>query len=179
MEGAVLAVERSIVSEMPDIFGLILDGWTHLSEHYLAVFACYEVNGKVKTPLLCMAPLLNEPDDDLSAVAHMEFLANMLPRDFGKQLQQCVFIVGDNCSVNRRLATLVIVSLVGCASQRPNLAVQQQLEDHKDDLAEVQALMIKLRTLTQSAMLRYTFLYFAALYDILFNIWVIYPLIID
>ncbi|KAF1788456.1 Ribonuclease H-like domain [Phytophthora cactorum] len=153
-DGVVLAVERSIASEMPDIFGLILDGWTHLSEHYLAVFACYEVNGKVKTPLLCMAPLLNEPDDDLSAVAHMEFLANMLPRDFGKQLQQCVFIVGDNCSVNRRLATLVNVPLVGCASHRLNLAVQQQLEDHEDDLAEVQALMIKLRTLTQSAMLR-------------------------
>ncbi|ETI47813.1 hypothetical protein F443_08087 [Phytophthora nicotianae P1569] len=60
MEGITLAVERSIVSEMPEIFGLILDGWTHLSEHYIAVFACYEVNG--------------------------EFLANMLPRDFGKQL---------------------------------------------------------------------------------------------
>ncbi|KAF1792863.1 Ribonuclease H-like domain [Phytophthora cactorum] len=88
MEGVVLAVERSIASEMPDIFGLILDEWTHLFEHYLAVFACYEVNGKVKTPLLCMAPLLNEPDDDLSVVTHMEFLANMLPRDFGKQLQQ-------------------------------------------------------------------------------------------
>ncbi|KAG3044645.1 hypothetical protein PC121_g21778 [Phytophthora cactorum] len=154
MEGVVLAVERSIASEMPDIFGLILDGWTHLSEHYLAVFACYEVNGKVKTPLLCMASLLNEPDDDLSAVAHMEFLANMLPRDFGKQLQQCVFIVGDNCSVNRRLATLVNGPLVGCASHRLNLAVQQQLEDHEDNLAEVQALMIKLRTLTQSAKLR-------------------------
>ncbi|RAW19746.1 hypothetical protein PC110_g23812, partial [Phytophthora cactorum] len=46
MEGVVLAVERSIASEMPDIFGLILDEWTHLFEHYLAVFACYEVNGK-------------------------------------------------------------------------------------------------------------------------------------
>ncbi|ETP17589.1 hypothetical protein F441_08058 [Phytophthora nicotianae CJ01A1] len=45
MEGIALAVERSIASEMPEIFGLILDGWTHLSEHYIAVFACYEVNG--------------------------------------------------------------------------------------------------------------------------------------
>ncbi|KAG3013890.1 hypothetical protein PC120_g13026 [Phytophthora cactorum] len=137
MEGVVLAVERSITSEMPDIFGLILDEWTHLFEHYLAVFACYEVNGKVKTPLLCMAPLLNEPDDDLSVVTHMEFLANMLPRDFGKQLQQCVFIVGDNCSVNRRLATLVNVPLVGCASHRLSLAMQQQLEDHEDDLLKL------------------------------------------
>ncbi|RLN27041.1 hypothetical protein BBJ28_00008205 [Nothophytophthora sp. Chile5] len=86
MEGVVLAVERSIASEMPDIFGLIIDGWSHMSEHYLAVFAFYEVDGKVKIPLPCMAPLLNEEDDDLSARAHREFLAYMLPRDFAKQL---------------------------------------------------------------------------------------------
>ncbi|KAG6580253.1 GTP-dependent nucleic acid-binding protein engD [Phytophthora cinnamomi] len=91
MEGVVLALERSIASEMPDSFGLILDGWTHMSEHYLAVFACYEVDGKVKGPLLCMAPLLNEEDDGLSTAAHREFLADMLPRDFGTQLDQCVF----------------------------------------------------------------------------------------
>ncbi|KAG6589329.1 uncharacterized protein IUM83_19911 [Phytophthora cinnamomi] len=95
-----------------------------------------------------MAPLLNEKDDGLSAAAHREFLADMLPRDFGKQLNQCVFISGDNCSIDRRLATLVGVPLVGCASHRLNRAVQQQLEDHKTNLAEVQALMVKLRTLT-------------------------------
>jgi hypothetical protein len=70
------------------------------------------VNGKVKTPLLCMTPLLNEPNDDLSAVAHREFLANLLPRDFSKQVQQCVFIGGDNCSVYRRLSTFLGVPLV-------------------------------------------------------------------
>ncbi|KAG6967622.1 hypothetical protein JG688_00006223 [Phytophthora aleatoria] len=75
-----------------------------------------------------MAPILNEPNDDLSAVAHREFLAEMLPRDFGRQLYQCVFIVGDNCS--------------------------HHLQEHEEDLAVVQALMVKLRTLNQSAKLR-------------------------
>ncbi|RLN69417.1 hypothetical protein BBJ28_00010363 [Nothophytophthora sp. Chile5] len=159
MEGVVLAVERSIASEMPDIFGLIIDGWSHMSEHYLAVFAFYKVDGKVKIPLLCMAPLLNEEDDDLSARAHREFLADMLPRDFGKQLHQCVVLVGDNCSVNRRLATLMGVPLVGCASHRLNLAVQQDLQGHEADLAQLQTLMAKLRTLTQSAKLRYAYLF--------------------
>ncbi|KAG4233775.1 hypothetical protein PC116_g18043 [Phytophthora cactorum] len=83
----------------------MLDGWTHASEYYVAVFACYEVNGSLNTPLLSMAPLLNEANDDLSAESHLDFLATMLPRDFGVQLVQCRFIVGDNCSVNRRLAT--------------------------------------------------------------------------
>ncbi|ETP39716.1 hypothetical protein F442_12840 [Phytophthora nicotianae P10297] len=138
---------------MPDQFGLILDGWTHMSEHYLGVFACYEVGRKVKTPLICMAPLMNEIDDDLSALAHREFLADMLPRDFGKQIDQCLFVVGGNCSVNQRLASLIGVPLIGCASHRLNRVVQQDLQSHEADLAAVHGLMIKLRTLTQSAKL--------------------------
>ncbi|KAF1780906.1 Ribonuclease H-like domain [Phytophthora cactorum] len=154
MDGVVMAVERSIASELPASFGIMLDGWTHASEHYVAVFACYEINGNLKTPMLSMARCSTRSNDDLSAESHLDFLATMLPRDFGVQLVQCRFIVGDNCSVNRRLATLMEVPLVGCASHRLNLAVQDDLAAHEDDLAAVQALMIKLRTLTESAKLR-------------------------
>ncbi|RLN51667.1 hypothetical protein BBJ28_00013573 [Nothophytophthora sp. Chile5] len=98
MERLTQIVERYIAAEMPERFGLILDGWSHTSEHFLAVFACYEAGGKIKTPLLCMAPLLNDEDDDLSARGRLEFLAEIQPRDFGKQLTQCLFVVGDNCS---------------------------------------------------------------------------------
>ncbi|KAG3253049.1 hypothetical protein PI124_g2371 [Phytophthora idaei] len=44
------AVKRIIGTELPDRFGLILDGWTHASEHYIAVYARYEVGGVIKTP---------------------------------------------------------------------------------------------------------------------------------
>ncbi|KUG02223.1 hypothetical protein AM587_10000365 [Phytophthora nicotianae] len=148
MESLTRIVERCIAAELPERFGLILDGWSHASEHFLAVFACYEVRGVTKTPLL------NEPDEDLSARGHMEFLAEMLPRDFGKQLSDCLFVVGDNCSVNRLLATLMGVPLVGCASHRLNRAVQVDMEQYADDLDLVQALMVRLRTLKQSAKLR-------------------------
>ncbi|POM60417.1 hypothetical protein PHPALM_30733 [Phytophthora palmivora] len=50
MEGGSVAAKRSIASKLPDRYGLIHDGWTHMSEHYLGVFACIEVNGQVKTP---------------------------------------------------------------------------------------------------------------------------------
>ncbi|EGZ10370.1 hypothetical protein PHYSODRAFT_287026 [Phytophthora sojae] len=135
MDGVVVAVERSIASELPARFGIMLDGWTHASEHYIAVFACYEVNGCPKTTLLSMAPLLDALDDDLSAQGHLEFLATMLPRDYGVQLVQCRFLVADNCAVNRRLATLMSVPLVGCASHRLNLAVQAGMASHEEDLA--------------------------------------------
>ncbi|ETN02273.1 hypothetical protein PPTG_16521 [Phytophthora nicotianae INRA-310] len=76
------SVERVIAAEMPDRFGLIFDGMTHASEHYIAVYARYEVDGVAKTPLLCMAPLLSDEEEDLSARGHMEFLATMLPRGY-------------------------------------------------------------------------------------------------
>jgi hypothetical protein len=101
-----------------------------------------------------MVPLLDAVDDDLTARGNQAFLATMLPRDYGVQLEQCRFVVGGNCSVNRRLATLIGVPLVGCASHRLNLAVQADMASHDDDLAAVHALMVKLRTLTQSAKLR-------------------------
>ncbi|KAG2835024.1 hypothetical protein PC129_g7932 [Phytophthora cactorum] len=101
-----------------------------------------------------MAPLLNEPDEDLSARGHYGFLAGMLLRDYGKQLSDCIFVVGDNCAVNRLLATLMGVPLVGWASHRLNRAVQGDMEHYEDDLACVQALMMRLRTLKQSAKFR-------------------------
>ncbi|ETP11945.1 hypothetical protein F441_12598 [Phytophthora nicotianae CJ01A1] len=78
----------------------------------------------------------------------------MLPRDYVKQLGMCCFLVADNCSVNRRLATLMGVPLVGCVIHRLNRAVQLELEDYEEELDTVQKLMLKLLTLTQSAKLR-------------------------
>ncbi|POM60916.1 hypothetical protein PHPALM_30161, partial [Phytophthora palmivora] len=126
MEAVTRAVERAIAVEMPEKFGIIFDGWSHDSENYIAVFAC-----------------------------HQAFLATMLARDYQKRPEQVLFLVGDNCSVNRRLATLMGVPLVGCASHRLNRAVAAQLSECADDLDLVQALMIKLRTLHHSAKLRF------------------------
>ncbi|GMF45994.1 unnamed protein product [Phytophthora fragariaefolia] len=79
MDSLTRVVERSIAAEIPDHFGLIFDGWTHASEHFIAAFECYEVEGVRKTPLLCMALLLNALEEDLTARGHMEFLANIRP----------------------------------------------------------------------------------------------------
>ncbi|KAE9041624.1 hypothetical protein PR002_g4347 [Phytophthora rubi] len=107
MEATTRSVESSVAAEMPETFGLVFDGWSHDSEHYIAVFAWYEVDGVVRCPLLCMTPLANEETDDFSAASHQAFLASMLARDYQKRLEQCTFLVGDNCGVNRRLATLM------------------------------------------------------------------------
>ncbi|ETP47049.1 hypothetical protein F442_06809 [Phytophthora nicotianae P10297] len=155
LEGVTRSVEAAVAAELPDAFGIMFDGWAHSSEHFVAVFAYYEGNGIAKSVLLSMAPVINEPDEDLSAHTHRDVLAEMLERDFGKDLSCCKYLVGDNCSMNRRLATIMQVPLVGCASHRLYRAVQQHLAQNEDDLAAVQALMAKLRTIKQSTKLRF------------------------
>ncbi|KAE8908969.1 hypothetical protein PF010_g7444 [Phytophthora fragariae] len=61
---------------------------------------------------------------------------------------------GDNCAVNNRLAHLLAVPLVGCASHRLNLAVRGFLVPYDEAFEQVQQLMRKLRTLKQAAKLR-------------------------
>ncbi|KAE8952353.1 hypothetical protein PR001_g33327, partial [Phytophthora rubi] len=101
MESVAQLVGLDIAGELPDRFGLMLDGWSHASVHYVAVFVCYAVNGVAKYALLSMAPIIQEPNDDLSARTHREYLAGVL-ETFGKALSDCVYLVGDNCSVNKR-----------------------------------------------------------------------------
>ncbi|KAG3011062.1 hypothetical protein PC121_g15902 [Phytophthora cactorum] len=139
---------------MPDDFGFIIDGWTHGTEHYLAVYGCYETtDGRPKHPLLSLSPVMDEPDDHLNADGHMMVISRFLPF-FGKSLDDSRFLVGDNCAVNKRLANLLRVPLIGCASLRLNFAVREYLKPYESSLEEVQWLMRKLRTVKQAAQLR-------------------------
>jgi hypothetical protein len=104
-ENVTKAVERRIGLDLPLKFGVLLDGWTHCSEHYLAVYACYEKRGVRCCPLLSMAPIINGPDDTLNAETHMAALAAFLPF-FGKGHLNVICMVGDNGAVNKRLAIL-------------------------------------------------------------------------
>ena len=53
-------VEEKIKMEMKHTkIGLLFDGWSENSVHFIGVFACYEVDGNSKYPLLAMAPLLS------------------------------------------------------------------------------------------------------------------------
>ncbi|KAG2962611.1 hypothetical protein PC119_g25751 [Phytophthora cactorum] len=56
MESVARAVEKVIGTEMPKKFGLILDGWSYGTEHFLAVYGCYETSDGPQYALLSMAP---------------------------------------------------------------------------------------------------------------------------
>lgn len=52
-------------------------------------------------------------------------------------------LIGDNCSVNKRLASNCGLHLVGCASQRLNLAVKARLAKRKSLVEKIHKLMKK------------------------------------
>ncbi|ETO83621.1 hypothetical protein F444_02386 [Phytophthora nicotianae P1976] len=146
MEAVTREVETIIGAEMITEFGLIFDGWSNGSEYYLAVYAVYSIKSGGHYPLLSMAPVVNEPEDDRGAESLLAAISTFLPF-FGKN-------VGDICSVNKKLANLMGVILVGCASHRLILALKAILAPYEADLCKVQRLMKKLKTLSEGAKLR-------------------------
>jgi hypothetical protein len=144
-------VEGTITQSLPEYFGIILDGWSEGSTHYVAIFACYSEDSTAKYPLLAIAPLFDETD--YGAESHKAFIGDVLEL-FGKSLQNLSFIVADNAAVNRSLSDLLNVPFVGCASHRFNLAVNRYLETYEPVIEKVHQLMTKLRTIKQAGKLR-------------------------
>ncbi|RLN87599.1 hypothetical protein BBJ28_00027238 [Nothophytophthora sp. Chile5] len=146
-------VEQIVSSVLPAKFGVIFDGWTFHSEHYIAVFATFEHDGHAETVLLAMAPLVDDEVEDHSAEAHVTFLRSILGI-FNRTTDDLLFVTGDNCSTNGRVAALLGRPLVGCSSHRLHLAVKSYLSDYETLLGKVNTLMCKLRCLNAAAKLR-------------------------
>ncbi|KAF1788603.1 Ribonuclease H-like domain [Phytophthora cactorum] len=140
-------VEDKVAQDMPDNFGIIFDGWSNDSEHYLAVFPTYEVDGLVKTPLLSMAPIVNEPDDNLKAESHHSALESVLAV-FGKEVVHCLFLCKQEAGLpHERTACRVCIP-------PPQPGRPPPTADFQAELDLIQKLMVRLRTLSQAAKLR-------------------------
>lgn len=131
METLEAYITQELTKVLPTRFGIIFDGWSAdgTSDHYVAMFATFvDSEGHVQQPLLACS-IMEMPEDpeerpDLTAKSHLKFFEDTL--SFYNRQTACLdFICGDNCSVNKCLADLLYVSLVGCAAHRLNLAVQK------------------------------------------------------
>ncbi|OWZ05126.1 hypothetical protein PHMEG_00022844 [Phytophthora megakarya] len=171
-QNASLSLVR-VTSELPDLFGLILDGWTNSSRHYLDIFAVFDgsIDGVVTNGrgsendydddldcssrrfiLLTFYPV--DDEEDISAQSQFDLIADTLSR-YDKPWSTVKFMVGDNCSVNQYIGRKEgAIPLIGCASHRFNLDVKDFLKTEEVLIAKVPALMTKLRTLKGQAVLR-------------------------
>jgi hypothetical protein len=98
--------------------------------------------------LLAISPM----EDGLTADAHIEYLEAILDV-YDKRLSMIKFLVADNCSTNKSIATKLGVPLVGCASHRFNLAVTRVISESEDLITQIQNMMIQLRQPNISAQL--------------------------
>lgn len=148
-------VKATIAADLPDQFGIIFDGWSERSTHYLAIVAVYSSDKDGAATriqrLLSLAPFEDETSFTArSHRAHLEFILS----GYGKSSGNIVFLSGDNCSTNTALAKSMRLPLVGCASHRFNLAMKTILDTCKAVLDKVNTLMAELRTLKNAGRLR-------------------------
>jgi hypothetical protein len=148
-------VGNKISNEMGTIFGIMFDGWSHRSTHYLATFAVFTVENVRVQRLMAISPM----EEGMTADAHIEYLGSVLAV-YEKDKSMVKFLVADNCNTNKSIATKMRVPLIGCASHRFNLAVQRIIEDNADQISLIQTLMVQLRQPNNAAQLaRFTHLH--------------------
>lgn len=153
MEKLVREVEQKISDDLPNIFSLVIDGWTKRSTHFIGLFASYPCNNQngYCTVLLAFSPMVSETS--FTASDHVEFIEYVLSV-YNKNLENVVAITGDNAEVNKSIANLCKMPLIGCASHKFNLAVSAYLNNQEVLLDKINMLMGKLKSLKLAGRLR-------------------------
>uniref|UniRef100_K3WXI1 Uncharacterized protein n=1 Tax=Globisporangium ultimum (strain ATCC 200006 / CBS 805.95 / DAOM BR144) TaxID=431595 RepID=K3WXI1_GLOUD len=72
-------VESAISDVLSQRFGIVLGGWTFLSEHYLAVFATFEHGTRNGAVLLALAPLVDDETTSRSTAKGYDPCATSTP----------------------------------------------------------------------------------------------------
>jgi len=129
-----------ISNEMGDTFGLMFDGWSAGTLHFVAVVVVYQVDDERRERMIGLSPLKHGQ----SADAHIEHLTAILVV-YNKSISLVKFLAGDNCATNQSVPKKLGVPLIGCASHRFNLTVIRYLADSNGMIAQTQKLMTHLR----------------------------------
>ena len=107
--GAVVEVmEKDLARKLPNKFGVAFDGWSEHGVHYLAVFAVRDFVPNEGCVLLGFSPF--EQEDDLSSDQHGLYLTNLV-QHYERCVKNVIFLVGDNCSANRKFAREILAFL--------------------------------------------------------------------
>ena len=84
-------VEKEIAKELPDIFALIVDGWTEASSHFVGVMASYPGKHEgYETALLGFSPIGDQTGQSASDM--YEYISFVLSQ-YGKTMNNVVAII--------------------------------------------------------------------------------------
>lgn len=121
-------MQEKIAIALPTEFGLVLDGWSDSNKrHYTGLYAIYFQENETCSSLLQFSPFTDETN--FSAENFREFITSTLSR-YGKNTNNILFIVGDNCSTMKKLSDTLNCQFIGCHSHRLNLAVNDYIKEN-------------------------------------------------
>ena len=154
---------------IPDFFTIIFDGWSCTREHYIALYASWtNAQGIVIRRLIACGVqplpdvLQGETAEDFGFTAEDigDYISYVLQM-YDKSFMNIECIIGDNASVNRRLADLIrqwlyqeknirrIVPMLGDAAHKVNLAVEKlygPATEYAQLVQKVHSLVVQLRS---------------------------------
>ena len=121
-------VKEYVKQRLPSTFASVLDGWTEGTDHYIGIWASYNVtdgthDGKehpIQTLLSICPLLLADGIEGMTARDHPSHI-NLILGGYDKNEMNVICLVGDNCTVNQSIARIMEVPLIGCASHKFNL----------------------------------------------------------
>jgi hypothetical protein len=99
------AICQAIARELPDKFGIIIDGWTGEDHvYYVCIYAQYAIDGISKKPLLSICPQLSR-----TSHSHYETVAQTLKR-YNKDTSNLIYMISSNC--NTMTSILIPLSII-------------------------------------------------------------------
>ena len=134
-------------------FALIMNGWSAGTTHFIGLFASYS-NGLADpgSTLLAFSPFIDE--SNFGADQHVNFINWVVTKVYRKEMVCITCTTSDNCSTNKKVAELLGVPMLGCASHKLNLAVGEFCSEFSDIIDRIHDMMVRLRQLKMAGTLR-------------------------
>eukprot|EP00924_Labyrinthula_sp_SR-Ha-C_P009484 augustus_masked-scaffold_2-processed-gene-25.51-mRNA-1 protein AED:0.37 eAED:0.40 QI:0/-1/0/1/-1/1/1/0/579 len=127
-----------------ELFGLVIDGWTHQGYNFNGVYLCFDKMKKMTFRLLGVLPLEKETQKASDIVP---FLKNLMNK-FGLNESLLVAIVADNTNTNKKVCRDLETPFVGCLNHRLALGVRPFIKSEtplSEALDKVQLLFRKIK----------------------------------
>jgi hypothetical protein len=126
------AMIASIAEKLPNDLAIVFDGWTVGCLHYIGISAsyCLVVGGEetIHHTLLSMRPLLKDEIKGMTVRDHLVHISQVMQL-YGKTEDNIICMIGNNCNVNKSLADLLNVPLIGCGAHKFNLAIRKWISN--------------------------------------------------
>ena len=146
------SIEDNIKQNLPEKFGIVIDGWKEGTTHYIAIFAAFADNkGQREQILLTITPPIDETN--YNAETHAALIVDTLDL-FDHKVEDLLILLADNTNLNPAIANILHIPMIGCASDKFNLAVQHFLSAYKYQIEKVNALMSNLKNIKVAGKLR-------------------------